>query len=213
MQNVTQEIFRYKNLTFKIVVKSDYMGFSGGNSQNSENSYYDLRTSVFLVIGFYKYDKEDRSKTVRHDVYFSYPHMHALKVAFQALSTMYQTNPTKIFDEVDDPEHGYLLAVNQKYMEYGEKVRGAEKYVSMTFDTTENEMKNTMDKGVRIYIGMPEYNVFVPIDIFLSIDLMVQEFNLLTNSQNLTTAFMSNMASRRSSRKTSARRNVDEEEV
>jgi hypothetical protein len=198
-------------LVIKLVVKSEFIGLKTWKSKTSDNWYTEGKYSAYIVISYNKFNKDDKSKNVNESVYFSVPHMYSLKSAFSKIAQRLDSPKyeKEIFDELDDKEHGFLLAVSEKYANYGTKAWGAEKNIVLSFDVYENEAKNTIDKGVRINIITEGTSVFVPTDIFMSIDLLIQEFNLQTNSLLLFNSYLCSKAAKSSS---AGRKAVTEQE-
>lgn len=177
MQTITQEIFSYGKFVLKLVCKADSFAFKVSGRDN-DNRFYDLKYSTYLVLEHYNKDMENWKNSVRTSVYFSFPHMYGLKSSFASISDHLATSSDKIFDEIDDPDHGRLVAVSEKYSKYVKKTKGAKNYIAVNYDVYENETKNTLDKGVKIYIVAPEMSIFMPEEVFMSLDMVIQELNL-----------------------------------
>jgi hypothetical protein len=178
--------------------------------RNSDASYATLNYSSYVILAYKKFDKENPDNNLSEEAYFSHPHMYNLKEAFHAVAERLRTNEQKIFDELNDPVHGQLIGVNEKYASYCEKVKAVEGYLTLEFDIQENDNRGTYDKGVRMNVVSEATTVFFPMDVFLSLNLAIQEFNLTTNSLLLVNSFIGSRRQRSSS--SSASRSVSEEE-
>jgi hypothetical protein len=197
-------------LVIKLVIKSDYAP-SLYTKKIGDNYYTDSRFSSYIVIGYLKFVKGDVKETIKEEVWYSVPHMYSLKSAFSKVAQRLESPKMRkeIFDELNDPEHGQLIAVTEKYANFGTKAWGSEKNLVLSFDVYENEAKNKIEKGVRVNIITESTSVFVPIDVFMAIDMLIQEFNLQTNSLLLFNSFMCSKAAKSSS---AGRKTVTEQE-
>jgi hypothetical protein len=215
MHSVSQPVFWLSNLTVKLVCKSE-TNFNAhcSSSSKSSNRYFTQKYSRYFVFEYTEYEGKKRVRN--EEVYFSTFEMRRLKDGFEQLSETLLNE--EVYEEVNDPEYGYLCGVTDKFNSSksakGENkpfmsIRGIEgKPLMFDFDVYEDESKNEIHKGVRIYIGSRNDSVFVTVDAFLALEMEVHQLNLLQASQNLVAMHLSERAS-----KTSVlRKNIEESE-
>lgn len=207
MITATLEIFKFSNLTIKLVNKSkNSFDFRKGGKGEGNMEYQNLEYSTFLIFGYWK-NGDENNEAVRNDVAFSYPHMFSLKDSFNNIAECILTD--KVFSKVIDPDFGEMPIVTKKYEHYLKRAVGIGKSILFNFDIKENEVKNFYEQGVCLTIGDEDSSVFMNTDLFLSINMAIQEFSLLTNSQLLTNSYLAN----RSVKTSKVRNNITEEQV
>lgn len=207
MVTTNLEIFKFSNLTIQLVNRSkNSFDFRKSGKGEGNMDYQNLEYSTFLVFRYWK-NADENNEAVKSEVAFSYPHMFSLKNTFNSVAESICTN--KVFDTVTDPELGEMPIVAKKYDLYLKKATGAGKSILFNFDIKENEAKNFYENGVCLTIGDEESSVFLNSELFLSINMAIQEFSLLTNSQLLVNSYLIN----RSIKTSKVRNNITEEVV
>ena len=210
MLTIHQDIFRSSKLSIFLICKSDNsFDFKTRGGKGGGNSYGILSYSTFLIFKYLTSSakgSEPGTAPERVEVAFSVPHMYSIKKAFAAVASRIERGG--VYETVEDPEFGTLVGVAEKYSNFRQLAKGAGKSIMLEFEVKEDDATNTFEEGVIITVGNEECRVFLNVDIFMSLDLAIQEFNLFASSQNLVSMYSSN----RSLKMRRSTRDIPEEE-
>jgi len=143
-----------------------------------------IETSDFLV---FEYSSIMKNTRVIEDVYVSYPQMKRLKDGLNSFLDLAnnEQEPVYIFDENDNKY--YVTETYENYFHKIENMIGG-KSLGLIFDTINNESDidgSINEMSVTMYINKTDYPIFMSFDVFEMVVDFVNNFNLLTSSQQL----------------------------
>lgn len=208
----TLTIFRYSNLRIKFIAKSRSSGFGPVSSYTvaSGNSYEEYDYSSYLIFGYEEYNPEKKQNERLGDVAFSCTTIADLCEAFRLFVLLLQKYD--VFEEVDDPNHGYHMFVKEEYRDVEEKVvNESEGSITIRFAVSENKKTQVFEPGVNIFFSRVEGAVFLPIRILKAVEHILRKLDFA--GMALQTALLPERKWNRAGGSSSAARKVAEEEV
>jgi hypothetical protein len=210
---ITQDIFRYKGFSLSMVAKNDQkIAFDSWYHKDSNTRTSKLSYSIYLVIGHTRSTPkgERPGPDTRKEVWYPLPNIMSLKTAMKEMADAIMEGEDRIYVDL---KHGRdtFRSVDSDFSSHVGRAYGNSGQVLFQFDVDENENKNEQSNGVRLTIGEPDRQVFLPVGVFLGIADIIATMNLHMSGQLLVSSYFADRAAK--FKRTAQKRHVSEEEA
>jgi hypothetical protein len=173
---VNQSLFSYSYLNIALNVSSTN-NFNLWVSNSS--SFHSLNYSTYLVFSYNNRNANIKDDTKLKAVY-SLPHIYELKESFNMVADMLLNSFDDIYSTVNDE-----FVMNAEYAKFNVSIPSTTVALNLKFGIKEVEKKNTIEPVVEIRFQSKAFSVNIPVDVFLSINSMINGMDLWLMSQNL----------------------------